>query len=156
MYACCSQPKNERSRQSINHMHLKAILLCQRSIDHSKQCADENKSDRETGEQNANERWLAVGYETLRFCSVFDFILISFRLLFDLCFVYGLTSVSRFPRLVIRNIFNVLLKLCAQRIDLIFQTSSNDNLKFVFCCCLPSGFTRRFDDVIRVRSFQKK
>lgn len=69
--------------------------------------------------------------------------------------MYGLKSTARFSRLVIRNIFKVLLKLGAQRIDLISQTSSNDNLKFVFCCCLPSGFTRR-DDVIRVRPFQKK
>lgn len=64
MYACCSQPKNEHSRQSINHLHLKSISLCQRAIDQSKESTDENKSDRETGEPNANEWWLAVGYET--------------------------------------------------------------------------------------------
>lgn len=55
VHACCSQPKNEHSRQSINHLHLKSILLCQTAIDHFKESTDENKSDRGTGEPNANE-----------------------------------------------------------------------------------------------------
>lgn len=141
------------TRQSTKHLHLKSILLCQWSIDHFQEYADKSKSDREASKPNAIEWWLAARHE-LTGSSAFDLILISLVYCSIRVYVCVRFKISR-SIFSSRNAFAFSTSLTLCTTNWLNFPNPVTIISSFFLCGLPSGLTRP-DDVMRVRSFQKK